>query len=80
MTTVPQVPNLTNLTNIPKVIGAWLAEVVEATHKQAAALTGILATAGIAWPTGRDAGYALLAYAAVCHVAENLFPKAPKAS
>jgi hypothetical protein len=49
---------------------------VEITHKQVAAVWGILAAAGVVGtPGGTKTGYVLLGYAALAHLAENLFQK-----
>jgi len=69
-------PNSQNVSAIPKIIASWAAEIVEITHKQVAAVWGILAGAGVVGtPGGTKTGYALLAYAALAHFAENVFHK-----
>ena len=72
MTPLPQVPQLTN---VPKIVGAWLSDVVDATHKQAAALLAVLAATNVVSVGGHENAYALLAYAAASYVAEKLFGK-----
>lgn len=60
--------------SLPTKIAAWISGVIELTHKQAAALLGILTTAGvIRIPAGSKGGYVFLGYAALAHIAENLF-------
>jgi DNA-binding IscR family transcriptional regulator len=59
-----------------------ISELVEITHKQVAAVWGLLTAAGVVGvPGGIKTGYALLAYAGLAHVVENLLHKSiPKAS
>lgn len=60
-----------------KSIISGLSELVEITHKQVAAVWGILVGAGVVGvPGGVHTGYALLAYAGLAHFAENLITKA----
>ena len=76
-TTVATPPTLSSVANIPTEVTLWLSGLVEATHKQFAALWVILATAGVVGtPAGSKGGYVLLGYAALAHIAENLFKKA----
>jgi hypothetical protein len=65
-------PSLSSIEQIPKAVATWASDIVEVTHKQAAAVWGLLATAGVVGtPAGHEGGFALLAYAVVAHVAEK---------
>ena len=57
----------------PHQIAQYFSSIVELTHKQAAAVWGILAAAGVVGtPAGAKTGSAiLLGYAALCHIAER---------
>jgi hypothetical protein len=60
-----------------KSIISGLSELIEVTHKQIAAVWGLLTAAGVVGvPGGIKTGYALLAYAGLAHFAENLITKA----
>jgi hypothetical protein len=67
-------PSLANVASIPHLIANYVSSLVELTHKQAAAIWGILAAAGVVGvPAGAKTGSAiLLGYAALCHIAERL--------
>jgi len=74
MTPTPEaLPPLQTVATLPHQIAQYLSSIVELTHKQAAAVWGILAAAGVVGvPAGAKTGSAvLLGYAAVCHLAER---------
>ena len=73
MTPTPA-PSLATVATLPHQIAQYFSSIVELTHKQAAAIWGILAAAGVVGvPAGAKTGSAiLLGYAAICHVAERL--------
>jgi hypothetical protein len=73
MTPTPA-PSLQSVATLPHTIASYLASIVELTHKQAAAIWGLLAAAGVVGvPAGAKTGSAvLLGYAALCHIAEHL--------
>ena len=73
MTPIPA-PSLQNVATLPHQIAQYFSSIVELTHKQAAAVWGVLAAAGVVGvPAGAKTGSAiLLGYAAICHIAERL--------
>jgi len=73
MTPTPA-PTLQSVASLPHQIAQYFSSIVELTHKQAAAIWGILAAAGVVGvPAGAKTGSAiLLGYAAICHIAERL--------
>ena len=76
MTPTPK-EDLAQAITLPHQLAAWFSGLVSLTHKEFAALWGILATTGVVGVAGgTKTGYALLAYSAVVHAAEKLFAKA----
>ena len=73
MTPTPA-PSLATVATLPHQIAQYFSSIVELTHKQVAAVWGVLAAAGVVGvPAGAKTGSAiLLGYAAICHVAERL--------
>jgi hypothetical protein len=72
MTPTPA-PSLATVATLPHQIAQYFSSIVELTHKQVAAVWGVLAAAGVVGvPAGAKTGSAvLLGYAAVCHIAER---------
>ncbi len=72
MTPTPA-PTIASVATLPHQIAQYFSSIVELTHKQAAAVWGILAAAGVVGtPAGAKTGSAiLLGYAALCHIAER---------
>jgi hypothetical protein len=71
--TPTRAPSLATVATLPHQIAQYFSSIVELTHKQVAAVWGILAAAGVVGvPAGAKTGSAvLLGYAAVCHIAER---------
>ena len=79
MTPTPIGNPIPSLTKVVTSLTGFVSEVVSSVHKEAALVLGLLtATGTMPIPaTGEKLGASLLiGYAAVCHVAENLFKKA----
>ena len=80
MTPTPNISNpLQPLTNVVKSLTGFVSEVVQSVHKEAALVLGVLTATGTTPVPAGDQKVVtalLVAYAAVCHLGDNLFKKA----